>query len=294
MAAILLMSLIFLIPVLAFWSIHKVNQEDRWKYPQALRRILHFVCATPPFYTMIVLGLFKAGLGQWQLYAWYLFTGLSGALLLYFSKRTRVQTVLSQSNTKLEANWRLTHGIAAIALMLAFVIVHLFNHMLALWSLEWQAAAMTFLRKWYRAALIEPIILLLSAGLMISGIRMTWHYTRQQSGFFRLLQTCSGVYLFVFLCSHTSAVFLSRMGGEETDWVFAVGANGLFHGFVMLFPYYALASFLILLHASLGLRKILLDRNWAAQKANRIFYGLAFTGFIISLIISLATTGMEF
>jgi len=293
MTAILLMSLIFFIPVLAFWSIHKINQEDGWKHPRALRRILHFVCASSPFYTMIVLGLFKAGLGQWQLYAWYLFTGVAGILLLYFSKKTTTQSRLSQTEKEFGGNWRFSHGVAALILMLAFVIVHLFNHMLALWSLDWQAAAMNFLRKWYRAAFIEPIILLLTAGLMVSGIKMTWHYTRRPSDFFRLLQTCAGVYLFMFFCSHISAVFLARMGGEDTDWVFAVGTNGLFHGFVMLFPYYALASFLILLHASLGLRKILLDRNWVVQKANQIFYGLAFIGLIVSLIISLATTGIE-
>lgn len=293
MVAIFLMSLIFLIPVLAFWSIHKINQEDGWKHPRALRRILHFVCASSPFYTIVVLGLFKAGLGEWQLYAWYLFTGLAGVLLLYFSKTTRAQSSTSLPDKEMRANWRLSHGIAALALMLAFVMAHLFNHMLALWSLEWQATTMAFLRKWYRAALIEPIILLLTAGLMVSGIKMTWYYTRQSSGFFRLLQTCSGVYLFVFLCSHTSAVFLSRMGGKETDWVFAVGTNGLFHGFVMLFPYYTLASFLILIHASLGLRKILLDRGWVLQRVNQVFYGLALIGLIVSLIISLAITGME-
>ena len=290
--AIVLMSLTFLIPILAFSGIRKVDRRPTHTYPKAIRRILHFAFATPPFYTISVLVTYKSGVGHWHPYLWYGITTIVTLLFFYFSTKGPINQGEARVQP-LNRWWRLGHGIAALLIIMAFVLFHLSNHLLALISVEWHTTVMEFFRRWYRADFVEPFLLGIFLILLVSGIRMVWHYTQNQGDFYRTLQTCSGFYLSVFLCTHVMAVFVARLEGVDTDWVFAVGPDGLLYGFIMLFPYYTLATFLVLVHASLGLRQILKDKNWDAKLVNRLFYGLLWVSIVVSVLISMATMGLK-
>ena len=82
----------------------------------------------------------------------------------------------------------------------------------------------------------------------------------------------------------------------DTNWDFAAGGPlGLLHqpwrG--ALIDYYALSVFLIIVHAALGLRVVLLGHNTKEGTANRVVYAGMAVGALVTVLIMAAALGLH-
>jgi succinate dehydrogenase hydrophobic anchor subunit len=154
---------------------------------------------------------------------------------------------------------------------------------------------MKVLRLWYRGVWVEPIILGLCATMVVTGVALVAHYTRMGGDRFRTLQMAAGAYFVAFLPPHIYAVLGSRSAHVETDWIFAQGGpQGLLASRVCdLIPYYMLAVFFLVMHASLGLRVVLLKHGVKESIAARAFNAIATSGGVAALLILAALLGLQ-
>jgi hypothetical protein len=180
-----------------------------------------------------------------------------------------------------------------MCLLLGFLIAHLANHDLAIWSVKLHRVAMEWLRLWYRSEWIEPVLLTLFAVMIATGVPMVVQHSRRGADAFRIAQMATGVYLGLFLCAHVVAVLGGRSAGIETDWRFATGDNGLLDGRGMLIPYYIYATFFMSLHVGCGLRIVLVKHGVAETIANRAVYTVAGAGAIVTMLIAIAAFGFH-
>ena len=274
------------VPALALYGLIKARQHTGSRAIN-LRRLYHIIFAVPPLYTLMLLWAFTLGVGQWLTTVWLAFFVIAVLFLAAPHKKDPLSTHRSCA-----AGLRIVHGITALILLLGFLLPHLLNHTLALWSPTLHSEVMTELRLWYRSEWVEPVLWALLALMVLTGVPMAMHYTRTGGDHFRVLQTSSGIYLALFICSHLSAVLLARQAGVETDWLFAVGENGLLHGRGMLIPYYSLAVLLLIVHAACGLRTVLAAHHVPLTRVNRLTVGIILLGVVVTLIISLPMLGV--
>lgn len=150
------------------------------------------------------------------------------------------------------------HRISSVVLA-AFVLPHLFNHLLAVTG--GPAAHIAFMesfRKVYRHPVAEGV-LLASAGIQIvTGLRLAFSGKWKSLTRWERVQRLSGLYLAFFLLLHVSAVVAGRAGGTDTNFHFA--AWGINHAPAWLFfvPYYFLGVWTFFLHVgAVRYRKVL-------------------------------------
>ena len=184
------------------------------------------------------------------------------------------------------STWRVVHGITG-AVILAYVLFHVGNHLFALEGPAAHTAVMNAGRQVYRAPLIEPILVTLLILQVLTGFRLAWRWSSLPADGRRVFQIASGFYLSVFILGHMNSVFIyaRTVLRIDTGWNFATGAPiGLLYGAVRLIPHYALGVFFVLAHLVSGLRVVLLahgaDRRWVDPAWN--------VGVVVSLAISAA------
>lgn len=220
-------------------------------------RILHLVFAAPPLFTALGVYTFILGIGDLEILLWVAFW--SGLIALAVSTSPALHGELP---ARPRSTIRRFHGVIALAVLSIFLIAHLANHVLALWTPELHGQVMKFLEKFYRAEFIEPVLILLVALLLASGLMMAWRYTASPEDGFRTLQTLTGFYIAVFAASHLSAVFVMArwIGHIPTDWAFASGAPaGLIRDpwNVRLITHYSIAVWAVITHVGLGARGVM-------------------------------------
>lgn len=286
--AVVIMLLALGVPLLALWALLKTPPRATPK-AIATRRVLHVACAVPPLFTFTRLMAGRAGLIDWYDMIW-LATAAGAALLL---ARARDDQAKPASASGSGALLRGVHGATAIFLFTGFLFVHVLNHAVALWSVELQETWMTALRLWYRAAWVEPMLLGALVLMVLTGVPMMLRNTRTGGNPWRALQSVAGIYIIVFLCSHLSAVFLTRAAGRDTDWIFATGQNGLIAGQYTLIPYYIFSTPMLLAHVALGVRMALLRRGVESARVNKIFSILMGFAGLMTLWVTAAVLGVE-
>ena len=276
------------IPFVSIWALAKIHNNDVPNAP-SIRRMLHLTFAVSPFYTLYLQLIGMTGFGQWHTPIWIAAAIITGLVLTRGTKKAQ-----SQNQSEFGGSWlRAIHGGIAILVLFGFLLLHLINHGAAIWSAELHETIMGLFRLWYRSEWVEPVLLTLLAGMVVTGVLMVMRYTKSDADLFRNLQTTSGIYLATFLSAHLMAVLGARAANVETDWIFAVGANGLIKGFSPLIPYYILSVFFIITHLSLGLRIVLLSHNVSVAKANRAFYCLVAAGTLATILIATALLGIQ-
>ena len=187
--------------------------------------------------------------------------------------------------------WRVAHGISAVILCF-YVLFHLANHLVGLIGPAEHGAFMDIGRTVYRAAFIEPVLVLALLFQIASGLYLAWQWSAAKHDFFRTFQIASGVYLSVFILGHMNSVFIYARTylGIPTDWNFAIGApTGLIHDpwNIRLLPHYALGVFFVLAHLIAGLRVVLNAHGVSRRIANRIWIvGVGGSALIAAAIIA--------
>jgi hypothetical protein len=286
--SIALMGLAVGVPALALRALIGMRSDGS----ALVRRVLHAAVATPPLYILSSQLAWLLKVDQWLDVLWLAGWGLI-ALTLGRTSDSRSEPRASASNYI--APLRVVHGVAALLLLVGFLAMHVANHLVALWTVPANQAVMKVLRIWYRSEWVEPMILALCATMVITGLPLVAHYTRTGRDRFRTLQTAAGAYFVAFLPPHIYAVLGSRSAHVETDWIFAQGGPGglLASRACDLIPYYLLSIFFLVMHASLGLRVVLLNHGVRDTVAARAFNVLTASGGVAALLIVAALLGLQ-
>jgi len=260
----------------------------------AARRVAHAVFAAPPLFTAMGVILMIAGVNGQDALVWsLLWVGLF-AVLAHRHRRGAAAPAVVAPPTLL----RVTHGVGAALLLLIFLILHLGNHFVGLWSPQAHKAVMSALRHWYRAAWLEPALLLVMALMVTTGLVLARRRTVSFTDVFGTLQTLTGAYLAAFIASHLTAVLILARWKEglDTDWSYATSAPaGLFGDpwSVRLIPHYGLAVAFVALHLAGGARLVLVAHGVKAADASRLMYVMAGGGVLMAGAITSAMLGLH-
>jgi succinate dehydrogenase/fumarate reductase cytochrome b subunit len=279
-----LMAAAFCVPLLALATLIREGERAPL-FSRADRLALHLAAAAPPLFVLSVLVFGSFGWSAHPSLAW---AGLWLGLLA-----TSAWVKGRDEAAPPGARLRIVHGGLALTVLLGFLLYHVVNHLLALWSPDLHRVLLDFGRQWYRSAWLEPILLAAFAGLVASGVPMAWRYAARAGDRYRTLQTVSGTYLLFFLLAHLFAVLGARQAGTETDWAFAVGANGLLDGRGLLTPYYVLALAALVSHLACGARIVLLGHGVSTVAARRVFTVIMLLGALATLLTTVAMFGLH-
>ena len=125
-------ALIVCVPLLSFVAIRRSDQLQT-------RRLAHLAFAAPPLFTVTGVLFFLLGIPNGDYAVW----GVLWAGALAYAARKLPET---GTTTARSVGWiRTAHGLSAGIIIAAFVIWHLANHVVALWSLDQNKSVMDVL-----------------------------------------------------------------------------------------------------------------------------------------------------
>ena len=271
--------------------------------PAVLRayRLAHLAFAAPPLFTAsgVFAGVLGAvtgvtGIGGLDFPVWVaLWLGLG--LYCALAEPRKLPTEVHPPGRRLVA----FHGILALSVLLLFLIAHIDNHLLALWSPALHTQAMKFLETFYRAAPIEPILVLSVSLLVVTGLALAWRHTAIHGDTYRQVQTLTGVYLAAFIVSHLTAIivlarWLSHVHTNDWSYVSYAPVGMLRDPWgLRLIPHYAMAVWAVLTHVGLGLRGVLRAHGVAERLTDTLAKGMSALGAAFSIVIMLAVNGLH-
>lgn len=150
--------------------------------------------------------------------------------------------------------WRRAHGVSAVVVV-AFSLLHLANHLVALWGVDAHLAFMRIARQFYRLPVVEIVLLAAVALQVSSGLAMLATRRWPRAPLARW-QAVAGLALAAFLLVHVGAVLGARsLLGLDTSFHFA--AAGFHAGpWVWFFaPYYGLAVLAWFVHLGCAMQR---------------------------------------
>jgi len=169
-------------------------------------------------------------------------------------------------------------------LLSLFVIVHLFNHLLGFFSIDWHIAFMDKARLFYQNSVIEPLLLLAILVQIISGVNLVWRWGLKQKNLQAFLHVYSGLYLAFFLFAHTSATLAGRFLLQvDTNFYFAATVVNVYPYYFIYVPYYFLGVFAFFVH--IGCIIHLKMHRLPKQQKQYIFVALLSFGGLVGVII---------
>jgi hypothetical protein len=273
-------ALIVCVPLLGFVAIRRSDQLQT-------RRLAHLAFAAPPLFTVTGILFFLLGIPNGDYAVWVV---LWAAALAYAARKLPE----TGTTTARSVGWiRTAHGLSAGIIIAAFVIWHLANHVVALWSLDQNKAVMDVLRLWYRSNTVQPLLVALLLWQLLSGLRLLWAKLPSASDLYSSIQTATAAYLAVYVSSHLIAVFvLGRWFlAVDTTFPWASGApTGLLLDpwSVRLIPHYSLAVLFLVSHFAVGLRTFLLGHGVRPITAARTTWTICALGLALTLAILVA------
>ncbi|MCZ8215599.1 MAG: hypothetical protein O9262_05125 [Cyclobacteriaceae bacterium] len=133
-----------------------------------------------------------------------------------------------------------------------FIVVHLINHVFALWGAEKHIAVMHMLRSIYRNLVMEICLLLAVSIQVVSGVKLWISKRNAILSTFDKLQLWSGMYLAFFFIIHISAVLAGRfLLHLDTNFYFGVAGLNTFPINLFFIPYYSLAIISFFIHLAM-------------------------------------------
>lgn len=143
----------------------------------------------------------------------------------------------------------------------AYIALHLFNHLVAIRSIDDHIKVMEALRSIYRVGVLEALLLGCCAFQIVSGLRFLHARRGQRHGFYERLQALSGAYLAFFLLVHISAVLFGRIQlGLDTNFYYAAAGMHVAPFQLFFVPYYFLAVCAIFAHLACAFHWLMRER----------------------------------
>ena len=184
---------------------------------------------------------------------------------------------------------RTFHRISAFALI-AYAILHVGNHLLALRGVATHISLMGMLRHIYRQPFIEGLLLFCVVFQVASGLWLVIRGWKGRTGRIAWLQALSGLYMALFLAIHVSAVLYGRaILGLDTNFYFAAAGFHVppYEWFFAL--YYTLA--VLALFAHIGCVIYWQLQECAPNVAKLALMSILTAGACASLAITLSLAG---
>jgi hypothetical protein len=193
---------------------------------------------------------------------------------------------------------RVAHGVAALALVVVFLALHIANHLVFPAGAETYDAVMKIFRHVYRTEILQPLVVALFLFQIGTGLFFVWRRTAAPSDRFRTFQIASGVYLAFYVLGHMDSVFIFARTylGIDTGWGFATGApTGLIKDpwNIRLVPHYWLGVFFVLAHLAAGARAVIMAHGISKTFADRFMVSAAVAAGIVATVIVLGMCGMR-
>lgn len=180
---------------------------------------------------------------------------------------------------------------ASACIIGAYIAVHLFNHLLAIRSVEGHIQFMESFRHIYRNLFVEVLLLVCVMFQVGSGVYFIKNRWGRRQGFFERIQALSGGYLAFFLLVHVGAVLVGRgMLGLDTNFYYAAAgmhASPFQYYFV---PYYFLAVVAIFAHIACAVHW-LARNDVKVETRNDYGYAVLAIGVVASTLIVAAFAG---
>ncbi|SFW32997.1 hypothetical protein SAMN03159511_2412 [Pseudomonas sp. NFACC19-2] len=291
LAAALLLLAVFIVPLLGL--LFACGARGHTLADTRARRLGLLLVVAPTLYCFVGVNLYMLGSPVADGWVWTTAWLALAALATLVPGSATAALAPRRSGSAL----RVAHGLSGVIVTI-FVVFHLFNHLFGLLGSDVHAAIMDWGRTFYRATLIEPLLVAALLFQVVTGLRLAWQWSATPSDHLRLFQLASGVFLAVFILGHLNAVFVfARLwGGIETDWAFATGAPA---GLIMdpwnirLLPHYSLGVFFVLAHLGSGLRVVMLAHGASNKAANVAWSAVAGVAALLSLAIILGMTGLR-
>lgn len=173
------------------------------------------------------------------------------------------------------------HRISAV-LIIAFILLHLMNHLFALVGIAEHIEFMEKLRVIYRNVVVEGLLLICILYQVGSGLHFAWARRGKRKGFFEKAQVISGLYLAYFFLNHIGAVLFGRIGlGLDTNIYYGIAGfhtNPFQYYFI---PYYFLAVVAVFIHIAAAFHR--LSSNALGEKQRKwIAYAIILLGVLLS------------
>jgi hypothetical protein len=250
------------------------------------RRLAHLSFAAPPLFTVIGVVFFFLGIPNGDYVVWAV--AWLGALA-YAASAPPEKTAPAPPATWIRA----AHGATGATILVIFLVWHLANHALAMFSPDANKTTMLLLRTWYRSGLVQPVLLALFIWQLATGARLLWAKIAQAGDVYSSIQTATAGYLLVYIPSHLIAVFILGRWflGVDTTFEWASGApSGLLLDAwnVRLIPHYSLAVLFVFGHLAMGLRAVLVGHGVRVALADRASWTICSIGLALSLVIAVA------
>lgn len=173
-----------------------------------------------------------------------------------------------------------------------YVATHLFNHLLAIRSVETHIQFMALLRYVYRNSFVETLLLVSVTFQVVSGLYFIKNRWGQRHGFFDRLQALSGGYLAYFLAVHVGAVLFGRAALDlDTNFYYAAAGMHVSPFQYYFLPYYFLAVVAIFGHISCAIHWLTRD-NWNQATRNYVGYTILAMGAVTATLIVAAFAGL--
>ncbi|MCC7497608.1 MAG: hypothetical protein IT160_08535 [Bryobacterales bacterium] len=226
----------------------------------------------------------------------------NGGALVWYSLWAAIAAVMLWRTLKPEppfpaglmAKAKSAHWMSAMVIGL-FVVAHLATSLTILQSPEAYNRSASLLRLAYRTPVAEPILIGLLILQVITGLAMALEAFTRRASVEYLIQLATGMYLAVFLGSHTTAVAVGgrQLLNQGPDFTFAsAGVGGLLASpaGAALAPYYFLAVVAFFSHLARPLRLGVM-RFAGGATARRCSYALTGVGIVVAsaLLIGLCT-----
>jgi hypothetical protein len=175
-------------------------------------------------------------------------------------------------------------------LMIAFISVHLLNHLFSLAGPAAHIAYMEVARKVYRIPVIEALLLAAVLVQIVSGFSLARRKGFRQETFWGKMQVYSGLFLAFFLTVHTIATFGGRwLFAVDTNFFYAAMVVNLFPFAYFYLPYYALGVIAFFVHMAC-IHRLKVKPVSGFLHPDRQAYVLIAMGVAVAVLILLAFT----
>ncbi len=298
--AALALALAFATPAIGFAAILRLGQSAAISAGALrARRLAHVSVAVPPLFTATGVLLITFDVTDWDVFVWCGFWLVAFMALLVLPASAASAAPPRRAVVGTPPAWlRWSHGLAAAVVLFGFVGLHLGNHLVALAGADAHSNVQDVLRLWYRAAVVEPALIVLVIWLLGTGIALARHRTVTFADAWGSLQTASGAYVGAFLFSHVIAALVMARAkfGIDTTWDWAAGAPAGLLGdawSVRLIPHYLLAVAAVAAHAACGLRVVLLAHGVRRAAVDALARAVVGGGALLALVLVAALLGLR-
>jgi hypothetical protein len=281
-----------LIATLAAMSLSEISQPTAAQL--RAKRVALLAVAAPTLFTFIGVVLYMLHDPVPDSWLWVAGWAIVLALMLRPDNGAPAKVAVCLVPTPL----RVAHGVAALALVVVFLALHIANHLVFPAGAETYDAVMKIFRHVYRTEILQPLVVALFLFQIGTGLFFVWRRTAAPSDRFRTFQIASGVYLAFYVLGHMDSVFIFARTylGIDTGWGFATGAPaGLIKDpwNIRLVPHYWLGVFFVLAHLAAGARAVIMAHGISKTFADRFMVSAAVAAGIVATVIVLGMCGMR-